>query len=383
MAAAWPRAALLARLGLGRRRHRAGSARPTIRITAVLVREPDRVGGLFSLGPRLLDRRHARCGPGAAARRPRPLRVQGGPARGDRRGRVRGRPAAELARCRLARAQPARRPAPGHPRHRPARDLPDAGGPDRAAHRRPRHRADHRDPPRAPDRRPSPPSRAWAPAAAQVFAIYLGQVMLLAVAGVVLGLALGLLLPLAVRLVPDGRAADRPRSRRLCRPAAARGAGRAAHHLRVRGVAAGDRARGVAGPACFGRWSRRRGAGRAGPISLLLALAVAGAGGAGDPGRAAARRSAPGSCSPWPWRRSCSGASPACLLLAARRLPHRGGFALRLAIANLHRPGSPSPRVIVALGAGVTAARGGGGARHQPATTRWPCACRPARRRSI
>ncbi len=42
------------------------------------------------------------------------------------------------------------------------------------------------------------------------------------------------------------------------------------------------------------------------------------------------------------------------LLLAASRLQHRGGFALRLAIANLHRPGSPSPRVIVALGAGVT-----------------------------
>ena len=38
----------------------------------------------------------------------------------------------------------------------------------------------------------------------------------------------------------------------------------------------------------------------------------------------------------------------------ARRAQHRGGFALRLAIANLHRPGSPSPRIIVALGAGVT-----------------------------
>ena len=48
----------------------------------------------------------------------------------------------------------------------------------------------------------------------QVFAIYLVQVMLLAVAGIVLGLALGLLLPLAVRLVPEGHAADLPRSRR-------------------------------------------------------------------------------------------------------------------------------------------------------------------------
>ena len=37
-----------------------------------------------------------------------------------------------------------------------------------------------------------------------MFTIYLAQVMLLALAGVVLGLALGLLLPLAVRLVPEG-----------------------------------------------------------------------------------------------------------------------------------------------------------------------------------
>ena len=52
----------------------------------------------------------------------------------------------------------------------------------------------------------------------QVFAIYLVQVMLLAIAGIVLGLALGLLLPLAVRLVPGGAAADLPRSRRPRRP---------------------------------------------------------------------------------------------------------------------------------------------------------------------
>ncbi|MFZ1431531.1 MAG: FtsX-like permease family protein, partial [Geminicoccaceae bacterium] len=39
---------------------------------------------------------------------------------------------------------------------------------------------------------------------AQVFRIYLGQVLLLAAVGVALGLGLGLLLPLAVRFVPDG-----------------------------------------------------------------------------------------------------------------------------------------------------------------------------------
>ena len=42
------------------------------------------------------------------------------------------------------------------------------------------------------------------------------------------------------------------------------------------------------------------------------------------------------------------------VVLAARRFAHRGSFAVRLAVANLHRPGSPSPRVIIALGAGVT-----------------------------
>ncbi len=95
---------------------------------------------------------HPRRRPGAAARRPGALRVQGDPAGGNGRGAVRRRPAAELAGCRLARAQPARRAAPDHPRHRPAGDLPDAGGPHRAAQRRPGHRADHRDAPGTADR---------------------------------------------------------------------------------------------------------------------------------------------------------------------------------------------------------------------------------------
>ena len=78
----------------GPARHRAsatasGSATPTVRITAVLVREPDRVGGLFGFGPRTAAgaARHARRGPGAAAGRAGPLRVPAGPAAGHRRRR--------------------------------------------------------------------------------------------------------------------------------------------------------------------------------------------------------------------------------------------------------------------------------------------------------
>ncbi|MFO1038716.1 MAG: FtsX-like permease family protein [Geminicoccaceae bacterium] len=41
------------------------------------------------------------------------------------------------------------------------------------------------------------------------------------------------------------------------------------------------------------------------------------------------------------------------LLLAARRVAHRGPYPLRLAIANLHRPGTGAPSVVVALGAGL------------------------------
>ena len=75
-----------------------------------------------------------------------------GPAGGDGRGAVRRRPAAELAGCRLAGAQPARRAAQiTRVTDRLATFLTLAG-PHRAAQRRPGHRAHHRDAPRTADR---------------------------------------------------------------------------------------------------------------------------------------------------------------------------------------------------------------------------------------
>jgi len=46
----------------------------------------------------------------------------------------------------------------------------------------------------------------------------------------------------------------------------------------------------------------------------------------------------------------------AALLIAsgARRLPHARNVALRLAIANIHRPGSPTPSIVLSLGLGLT-----------------------------
>ena len=200
----------------------------------------------------------------------------------------------------------------------------------------------------------------------QVFAIYLGQVMLLAVAGVVLGLALGLLLPLAVRLLPEGACRSPPISASMPGPAA-------------RGAA------GLLTTFVFALWPLAI-AREVSPASLFRALvapvtplAASPYLVADGPGRAGAGRARDLGV-PQPsdrrlvrahrgrGRRACSGPHPAG---AARRPPppHRGGFALRLALANLHRPGSPSPRVIVALGAGVTAAGRGGRAR-QPTCAR-------------
>ena len=196
--------ALLARLGLdSATRVRIGDT--DVEIRSVLMREPDRIGGLFSLGPRLLVGRSTLDAaqvllPGALARYEYKVTLpEGIDAEAFAVGLQRGWPDAGW-RARSPRDVP----AADHPRHRSSGDLPDAGGADRPAQRRPGDRA-------RPSRRiwrgapaPSPRSRAWVPAGGQVFTIYLAQVMLLAVAGVVLGIALGLLLPLAVRLVPDG-----------------------------------------------------------------------------------------------------------------------------------------------------------------------------------
>ena len=279
--------ALLARLGLA-----VGDSvkvgETSIRIRAVLLREPDRVGGLFSLGPRLLVGRATLDAaqvllPGALARYEYKLTLP----EGTDAAAVRRRAAAELAGRRLARAQPARRPAPGHPRHRPAGDLPDPGRPHRAAQRRPGHRAHHRDAPRTAHRdhrhaqEPGRLRRAGVhdlPGAGDAARGRRRRA----------GLGFGPAAAAGGAARARRRAADRARSRRLCRAAAARGAGGAAHHLRVRGLAPGGGARGVAGPLVSGAGDAR--APLAAPaLSGDAGRGRAGAGCGGDPGRAAAR----------------------------------------------------------------------------------------------
>lgn len=189
-------------------------------------------------------------------------------------------------------------------------------------------------------------------AGGQVFRIYLCQILLLAGAGIALGLALGLALPLAVRLLPEGTLPIVPEFGLYLGPlllAAAAGLITtllfALWPLAIaREVSPASLFRAVVAPPR--RLPRRPYlVGLAGLLAALVAIAVLGV--------------------PQP----AIGAwfvltlvVAACLLfgitrlviLAARRLGRRGGFALRLALANLHRPGSASPRVIMALGAGVT-----------------------------
>ena len=108
----------------------------------------------------------------------------------------------------------------------------------------------------------------------QVFQIYLCQVLLLAGTGVALGLALGLLLPLAVRLLPDGTLPDRARPWPLSRALAARDRRRPRHHpaLRARGRSP-SRARSRR-RACSARWSHRRGGCRGRPYLAGARLPV-------------------------------------------------------------------------------------------------------------
>lgn len=186
----------------------------------------------------------------------------------------------------------------------------------------------------------------------QVFQIYLGQVLLLACAGIALGLALGLVLPLAVRLLPEGTLPIAPTFELYPGPlllAAAAGlVTTVAFALwplaTARDVSPASLFRAVVAPPR--RLPRRPYlVALAGLVATLVAIAVLGV---PQPSIGA-------------WFVLTVVVAVALLwgltrlvILAARRLAGRGGFALRLALANLHRPGSASPRVIMALGAGVT-----------------------------
>lgn len=186
----------------------------------------------------------------------------------------------------------------------------------------------------------------------QVFQIYLGQVLLLGMAGVTLGLMLGLLLPLAVHMVPEGTLPITPELGVYAGPlllAAAAGLVTtvlfALWPLAIaREISPAGLFRALVAPPR--RWPRRPYLAAMG--GLVLALAAIAVAGVPQPKVGA-------------WFVLTVVAAVLLLwgltrvvTLLARRAGHRGGFALRLALANLHRPGSAAPRVIMALGAGVT-----------------------------
>ena len=124
---------------------RSGSGRPEFVIRAVLEREPDRIGGYISIGPRAmigLDQlaRTRVILPGSLAQYGYGLAL---PAGVDANAWLAHDPQ-RASGCPLAGARHPRHPAPDHPLHRPARDLSDARRPDGAADRRGRRGA--RDP---------------------------------------------------------------------------------------------------------------------------------------------------------------------------------------------------------------------------------------------
>jgi putative ABC transport system permease protein len=186
----------------------------------------------------------------------------------------------------------------------------------------------------------------------QVFLVYLGQVLLLAAVGIALGLALGLLLPLLVRLLPAGAVPITPDLGVYAGPVLLAAAAGLVTTLMfalwplaiAREVSPASLFRALVAPSR--RWPRR-------PYLLILAglvVALAAIAIAGVPQP---------SIGAW-FVLTVVGAVlllwglTRLVILLARRVGRRGGFALRLALANLHRPGSASPRVIMALGAGVT-----------------------------
>ena len=186
----------------------------------------------------------------------------------------------------------------------------------------------------------------------QVFAIYLAQVMLLAVAGVTAGLLLGLLLPLAVRLAPAGLLPIAPDLGIYALPLLRAGLTGllatlvfAVWPLAVaRDISPARLFRALVAP----DHRLPRSPYLAGLALAVAALAAVAALGVPQPaiGGWFVLTAAVAAVALWGLTQ--------LLVLGARRLQRRGDFAFRLAVANLHRPGSPSPRVIVALGAGVT-----------------------------
>ena len=355
-----------------------GSATPRSGSRPCWCASPTGSAACSALGPRLLIERDTLDAaqvllPGRA----RPLRVQAGPAAraSTPTAFVAGLQRA-LARRRLAGAQPARRAAAGHPRHRPPGDLPDAGRPDGAAHRRPRHRADDRDPPRPPHRHHRHPEMPGRQRRRRCSRSTWSRSCCWPALGVAPGPGAGPAAAAGDAAGAGGRAADLARSRRLRRPVAARRAGRDAHHVRVRAVAAGDRPRDLAGapvPVAGGAVAALA-APRA--ISLLLALAVAAAGGAGHRRRAAADDRRLVRADRGRGGAAALGPHPAGLLGARRVAASR-----RLRAAPGDRQPAPAGLAVAARDHGPGCRRDragrGGGARDQPAQRGGPAPADP------
>lgn len=324
----------------------------TIRITATLVREPDRVGGLFNLGPRMLVHHRTLEAAGVI--------VPGSLARYEYRLLLRPGLDGEAFVTELKRTQPdalwrARSPRdvePGVTRviDRLATFLTLAGltalltGGLGIALTVETHLA----------RRTGTIAtlKSLGAGSEQIFRIYLSQVLMLAGAGVALGLCLGLLLPLSVRFLPEGMLPLTPDLGVYLAPlvrAAAAGIVTtlvfALWPLAIaREISPASLFRTIVTPAR--RWPRRRYLAML--AAALLTLILIATAGVPQPRIGAWFVLTALAAALLLW------AATRVVLAVAKRLAHRGGFALRLALANLHRPGSSAPRVIIALGAGVT-----------------------------
>ena len=371
---------LLARLGVG-----VGSevriGETSVRITAVLLREPDRVGGLFGLGPRMLIHRETLDAaqvllPGALARYEYKLALP------------EGTDAAAFA----AALQ---------------RDWPDAGWRARSP------RDVQPEVTRVTDRLATfltlagltallsgglgialtiethlsrrtatiATLKSLGASGGQVFAIYLAQVMLLAVRGRRAGTGAGLGAAACGPAGAGGRVADLARARGLCRPSCPRRFGGAPHHLRVCRMAARHR------PRDFTRAAVSRIVAPTPPLAATALLGAAGPRRRG-PGGARRRRRAAAGHRGLVRRHRRRGRGPA--LGADPAGPAGGGQdrpSWRLRAAAGDRQPAPS-------GLAVAARDRGAWCRRHPSqrawrcwrpisTTRLPCACRRGPRRSI
>ena len=137
------------------------------------------------------------------------------------------------------------------------------------------------------------------------------------------------------------RASSRSRSPMACSPRSPSRSGRSAARMTCRSRR------------CFATRSRRSGGCPRAALSSLAAVLV-GAAARGSPSRLAYdRKIARSSSPPRPASFSCCAWSPLGLMALARRCRAPRSTVLRLALANIHRPGALTPSVVLSLGLGL------------------------------